>query len=424
MAKTGKNRPCPCGSGKKYKMCCMTEEEKSADAAKHYFQNSYDFFPSFSKENKNPQKSAPDEIIDAWWRSFNTNCKDKNGRAIIESLNEFFDEYPEKVPDMDLEYEVIFELYPLVFEDRALCSDYMDLLKRIRDQFQELHLKIFGFIDLVLVEDALQAGRETKELLEYFYREPAKVVNYYEKLLKLFILKGKSAELKALLDKTAFIVSESLETINAVFGVELLFDLLIFEFIQKADSSPEAISLFMRELDAELQPEIKPEFILEIFEYSQNYKEADLLNILKIKRGEFLIFIFANLLFEEKNYTALQALYIGRLLAMFFLKQKSERPFLLSEKEIETFLAENFSSVFELSYLDSFAFLKGLYDLQDCMGNFSHCFMFDDDMTKIICKKLFKKVQKITCETSFGRRLFEGDCLASSLVQINLHNPA
>lgn len=27
MAKTGRNEPCPCGSGKKYKNCCLAKDE-------------------------------------------------------------------------------------------------------------------------------------------------------------------------------------------------------------------------------------------------------------------------------------------------------------------------------------------------------------------------------------------------------------
>jgi len=30
MAKTGRNDPCPCGSGKKYKQCCLARDETSA----------------------------------------------------------------------------------------------------------------------------------------------------------------------------------------------------------------------------------------------------------------------------------------------------------------------------------------------------------------------------------------------------------
>jgi len=33
MAKTGRNDPCPCGSGKKYKLCCLHNDDAAAWAA-------------------------------------------------------------------------------------------------------------------------------------------------------------------------------------------------------------------------------------------------------------------------------------------------------------------------------------------------------------------------------------------------------
>lgn len=33
MAKTGRNDPCPCGSGKKYKRCCQEKDEAAASAS-------------------------------------------------------------------------------------------------------------------------------------------------------------------------------------------------------------------------------------------------------------------------------------------------------------------------------------------------------------------------------------------------------
>ena len=33
MAKIGRNEPCPCGSGKKYKACCLAKDEAAAIAA-------------------------------------------------------------------------------------------------------------------------------------------------------------------------------------------------------------------------------------------------------------------------------------------------------------------------------------------------------------------------------------------------------
>jgi hypothetical protein len=33
MAKVGRNAPCPCGSGKKYKMCCLAQDEAASRTA-------------------------------------------------------------------------------------------------------------------------------------------------------------------------------------------------------------------------------------------------------------------------------------------------------------------------------------------------------------------------------------------------------
>jgi tetratricopeptide (TPR) repeat protein len=34
MAKVGRNQPCPCGSGKKYKLCCLPADDAAATAAR------------------------------------------------------------------------------------------------------------------------------------------------------------------------------------------------------------------------------------------------------------------------------------------------------------------------------------------------------------------------------------------------------
>ncbi len=34
MAKVGRNQPCPCGSGKKYKLCCLPKDEAAEVAAR------------------------------------------------------------------------------------------------------------------------------------------------------------------------------------------------------------------------------------------------------------------------------------------------------------------------------------------------------------------------------------------------------
>lgn len=48
-AKTQRNKPCPCGSGKKYKHCCISKEHHTT--ARHYFNSEY-------KRNEQTKKTA------------------------------------------------------------------------------------------------------------------------------------------------------------------------------------------------------------------------------------------------------------------------------------------------------------------------------------------------------------------------------
>ena len=63
--KIGRNDPCPCGSGKKYKKCCLSKNscmlnEKSFLST---FQSSYDYTKDISKElYKRINKYAIDDI--------------------------------------------------------------------------------------------------------------------------------------------------------------------------------------------------------------------------------------------------------------------------------------------------------------------------------------------------------------------------
>ncbi len=47
MAKTGRNDPCPCGSGKKYKKCCISKDKE----------------PVFQPAYRNPHVSHWDDVI-------------------------------------------------------------------------------------------------------------------------------------------------------------------------------------------------------------------------------------------------------------------------------------------------------------------------------------------------------------------------
>lgn len=63
--KTGRNEPCPCGSGKKYKKCCMEKDEKNHDEMKKeiFEEISRHLLPHPSKLNYHRTFNTKEEII-------------------------------------------------------------------------------------------------------------------------------------------------------------------------------------------------------------------------------------------------------------------------------------------------------------------------------------------------------------------------
>jgi len=68
--KTGRNDPCPCGSGKKYKHCCLASSPVSIDALEHHdtpWSRQRDASDKITKDLlKIVQSEFADEIVEAW----------------------------------------------------------------------------------------------------------------------------------------------------------------------------------------------------------------------------------------------------------------------------------------------------------------------------------------------------------------------
>lgn len=63
VEKVGRNDPCPCGSGKKYKACCMQKEQSKMVGGKRKFTAKLLSGPAATVQNpvqQQPQKVSPD----------------------------------------------------------------------------------------------------------------------------------------------------------------------------------------------------------------------------------------------------------------------------------------------------------------------------------------------------------------------------
>lgn len=173
--KIGRNDPCPCGSGKKYKQCCLPKADQKSVAVQRndeiddFFEDQPAETAGCRDEEDTPvarvpsgpvfedepfvSPTLPDEVpdltdeenawVDAWWTAYQGM---KEPDEILRHLDAFFQAHPSLVTNLELHYEVLFELgAALIKAGRA--SDYIALLKRVRREFPDAYLKSFSYYD-------------------------------------------------------------------------------------------------------------------------------------------------------------------------------------------------------------------------------------------------------------------------------------
>ena len=196
MTKIGRNAPCPCGSGRKYKKCCLEkdlaerrtlpsraangpewekvenpEAQEFTDLAEsHEVQaNAYadeidrkeapvmerapqPELPRYSK----PREDLPDlpakqqAVVDAWWKDFKPLFRRRDVDEIIRRVVGFMEEHPELFVHLGLEHEVLFEL-GVEAGRRKEWPKYATLLTRIREEHPEMYVRSFSYYDRDLI---------------------------------------------------------------------------------------------------------------------------------------------------------------------------------------------------------------------------------------------------------------------------------
>ncbi|WP_176371622.1 YecA family protein [Desulfosediminicola flagellatus] len=225
MTSLGRNQPCHCGSGKKYKKCCLHQDEETrldTQEQQEYEQalangefdplasdedweegpdpdwvlDDYDddldddfdedsefddWYPdddddtdSFSSPLDSLEKSnLPDEaigLIEAWWdllEDFST------AQEISDHISRFLDEHPALVADLGLEDGPMQRL-------ELLCCEignyqlYVDIISRLRDEFPEGYTAGFPIYDHFMIHRLIAEGKKDQvvEYLDNFKKYP------------------------------------------------------------------------------------------------------------------------------------------------------------------------------------------------------------------------------------------------------------
>lgn len=211
--KTGRNDPCPCGSGKKYKKCCLEkdENERTAMSAAANYRESYgerevdewkpedvdefedrdryiddeDIDDSFEDDEQSEDEADDDpesdnepvedenfdddseseelpeisdeetKLVDDWWEAYKAMDDAVKER---EHLVAFIDKYPHLTEHLELHWEVLFEIGAAHFE-QGIYDTFIDLLMRIRNEFPKAYKKSYGYYDADIIYWLTAHGR-------------------------------------------------------------------------------------------------------------------------------------------------------------------------------------------------------------------------------------------------------------------------
>ena len=234
----GRNDPCPCGSGKKYKKCCLEKDkeivlyssnnepeedewEPEEDEWKpeveewepkdelddeDWEEDSHSQAPeeesAFDDETELPKISDDEmKLVDDWWDEYK---KMQDTVKEREHLIAFIDRYPHLVDHLELYHEVLFELGGDHFENN-IYEIFVELLLRIREEFPVTYKKSYKYYDSDLIYWFTAQGRldEIDKFFNYF-REGGRYNEKIEDLIEFFHATNRSDILLKLLAGTEY----------------------------------------------------------------------------------------------------------------------------------------------------------------------------------------------------------------------------
>jgi hypothetical protein len=286
MSKVGRNDPCPCGSGRKYKKCCLKKDRRKRHARREDNRDEKTQGssapplteveredvpapePAYSPpESPYPQvdQSLPDlppekeEIVEGWWDEFMPAFEREEVEEMIRRIEAFMEEHPDLFVHLGLEEACLFELGGMLGR-RGEHSRYAELLMRIRREHPEMYVRAFGHYDLQVIAELILRGEQERvpEYFDFFREYPDSNPDELRSVVNLLAATNCQQQLFELARATAIPCIQS----PVVMGGNFVFNWYSFEqwipFLEADDPSPEAVEEHIERLrDMELPFEIE-----------------------------------------------------------------------------------------------------------------------------------------------------------------------
>ncbi len=149
----GRNDPCHCGSGKKYKKCCLAKDEEAKQAAKAELAGATPDFESTQKD-KTPRKETDPRI-----EAFNARLKDFEAADYEGKFNIFSRTLDDpELMDGEMAFEMLQDLFRYTIE-HGERNRFDVLVKGLRERLPETYAVETSFFLRWLITNALVGAR-------------------------------------------------------------------------------------------------------------------------------------------------------------------------------------------------------------------------------------------------------------------------
>lgn len=466
MEKIGRNAPCPCGSGNKYKKCCLQKDEEKSLEGRNYqksldrdneelfedemipdedYENyednidKEDYFPDDDLENdddleeyhppdKVSQKKISDELpeisekedalIDDWYKVYkNLEGPDELRRH----LEDFMDKYPELVVNLEMHQEVLFEIGArYVRQDKH--KEYIDLLTRIRNDFPESYKKSYGYFDrdnisyMLMTDQKDRISRYLENFREYPDHDP-------DNLFKLIDLLSATNCQEIIIPFVRNIYYDVCTSIEIIYGEDILDDVLLSYFIPylKSDFSEqdmENLADQLKEIKIPLNDNyMQPDFLKEEFEFifkkAKDWHIKDCITNHDIhSRYHEITRNFMSYLHERTNMDWMAANFYSKMVLKYLygVIPEGKRPkeaFVFTKNKIENTIIKTCNDVFSLYSTATLGMLNSIWYFAGYLEETDSINKSRKDKIQQWCKELFDRSNTFLAEESFAAKVFK-----------------
>lgn len=404
MSKAGRNDPCPCGSGKKYKKCCLAKDEKQHlentrkdDIGALFVDDAFDETdliedfdespgidaePYVSKtiDKEMPEISEQEQaLVEAWWSEYE---EMDDPDQVLGHLHAFFQAHPDLVENLGLD-EALFELgAKLVRLDRT--GEYIELLKHIRQNFPATYLKSFAYFDRdIIAYTLIEQGSDAdiQAYLELFKEYPDTDPDSLFGVINFLMVSERDETLVDLLEATYDPLIRSTQVMGGDEALDILVYAYCTDYLDRGGdrANPEILVERLEALRTPLREQwYDPKRLATTLDQIAGDLDASFLDSFRTTKDVARFHSTATLNFmgwlhREKGFSWMKAQFYRQQVLLYLLRstprgKRPRQPFTFTKQLVDQTLAKNAQFIFSMDPTRALGSINAMYWFGDYLA--------------------------------------------------------